>query len=533
MRLSIRPWPERLPPTAALVVAIAAAYLLFGLLDHDPWRGDDVVAIAIARSLAEGNWWLPRLAGEPWLGSPPLYHWIAAAAGTLLDGWLPWHAAARLASAAILGAGLYALSLAARLLHDEDAGRTAPLLAVGTLGLLVPAHEAQPALLGLLAVAAQLAALAAWERHPAPAAVALGLALAGGFLGSGISTLLPMAAILAIALLHPHWRRTNRRGWLLAFLVAVPLAAAWPLVLLDHSPLLAQRWWAEELRSLGGATALTGKRLEVLLWATWPVLPLALWMLWLERRRLTRPGNFIAVGSLAVTLMLFLRAAEPVQGLMPLLGVLALVAASAAGRLRRGAANAFDWFGSMTLTLFMALIWLGGIAILTGEPARVAKNFTKPAPGFIPDWSWTGFAVAVVITLAWLRLLVAAPRSPWRAASRWSMGAAATWILLVSLWMPWIDYGKSYRGVARELRAHIGTGHGCIERGGLDEGHRAALDYFAGIRTVPASASNRCDLRLVRVHPRTSKELAGWSLLREAARPGERSEVLRLYRRTG
>jgi hypothetical protein len=41
----------------------------------------------------------------------------------------------------------------------------------------------------------------------------------------------------------------------------------------------------------------------------------------------------------------------------------------------------------MTFTQVAALIWLGGIAMLTGEPARVAKNFSKPAPGFIAEVS--------------------------------------------------------------------------------------------------------------------------------------------------
>jgi 4-amino-4-deoxy-L-arabinose transferase-like glycosyltransferase len=528
-----RSWPDRLPPDKFLVIAFVLGYLLWGLIDHDPWRVDDVVALSIAHGFSVQQWTVvPLLAGEPWLGSPPLYHWLAALFGNVLSVVLPWHAGARLASALILGAGLYALSNAVRRLYGDDAERLAPLLAAGTLGLMVPAHEAQPALISFLAITWQLAALAHWGVRPVVAPISLGLALGVGFLGSGLSSLLPMLGILCAAALHPRWRRNNRAGWIYALAVAIPLLIAWPLALGEQDAGLLHRWWSSELQSLGGDTTLTTKRLEMLSWAAWPVLPLSLWLLWLERRRLTDATNFIAFAGLAITLLFYLRSNEPAHALFPMLAMLSLLAAPAAGRLRRGAANAFDWFGAMSLTIFMALIWLGGVAILTGLPARVAKNFSKPAPGFIPEWSWLAFATAVVVSLLWLRLLVTAPRSPWRAASRWSFGIVVVWILLVTLWMPWIDYGKSYRGVSADLRQALGKTPGCIERKGLDDGHRASLDYFSGIRTIPGSGhSGKCRFLIARTTRAADKHLPGWTLKLERSRPGDRKESLRLYQR--
>lgn len=533
MKLPSRSWPDKLPPDKFFVIAFVLGYLLFGLLDHDPWRVDDVVALSIAHGFSTQQWSLvPLLAGEPWLGSPPLYHWLASLLGNILSSIAPWHAGARLASALILGAGLYALSNAARHFHGEEAGRITPLLAIGTLGLLVPAHEAQPALTSFLAITWQLSALAQWEKHPTAASISLGLALGLGFLGSGLSALFPMQGILCAALLHPHWRKNNRTGWMYAAAIAIPLIAAWPLALSNQEMTLFQRWWGNELQSLGGDASLTTKRLEILSWAAWPVLPLSLWMLWLERRRLTHATNFIAFAGLAITLLFYLRSNDPTHALFPMLAMLALIAGPAAGRLRRGAANAFDWFGSMSLTLFMALIWLGGIAIMTGLPARVAKNFSKPAPGFIPEWSWFAFATAVVVSLIWLRLLLTAPRSPWRAASRWSAGIVVIWVLLVTLWMPWINYGKTYRGVSADFRHTLGKNPGCIERQGLDDGHLASLNYFSGIRTVPISnQSQNCNFRITRTSRSAEKHISGWTLHQERSRPGDRKESLRLYRR--
>ncbi len=535
MKLPARYWPEILPPEKALVFGLIVVYLLFGLVDHDPWRIDDVVNLAIAHSMNSEQWLIPHLAGEPWLTSPPLYHWLAALLGNGLSAIVPWHAGARVSSAIALGGGVYALAIAARHLYGPDAARIAPLLAVSTLGLLVPAHEAQPSLTSFLAIAWQLAALAQWERRPVAASIALGLALGIGFLGSGLSSLLPMLGLLVAAALHPRWRRSNRAGWIIALLIATPLIAAWPLALANQDVSLLQRWWDNELLSLGGHTAMSTKRLELLAWAAWPVMPLGLWQLWLVRKRLTDARNFIAFAGLAITLIFFLRSSEPAHALLPMLAMLTLIAAPAAGQLRRGAANAFDWFGAMSLTLFMALIWLGGVAIFTGLPARVAKNFTKPAPGFVPEWSWVAFAAAVIATLIWIRLLVSAPRSPWRAASRWSFGVILSWVLLVALWLPWIDYGKTYRPVSADFRRELGNTPGCIERRGLDEAHRASLDYFDGIRTQPigpkTEEQNRCIFRIVQATPKSERHLAGWTLVLDRARPADRKETLRLYRR--
>jgi 4-amino-4-deoxy-L-arabinose transferase-like glycosyltransferase len=514
------------------VALISAAYLLLGLINHDLWRIDDAVTLSIAHGLDARHWIIPRLAGEPWLNSPPLYHWIAAALGNGLSPLLPWHDAARLASALVLGGGLFALSIAVKNFHGEDAGRLAPLLAIGTLGLLVPAHEAQPALTSFLAVSLALAALSQWNTRPPAASITLGLSVGVGFLGSGLSTLLPLLGIIFAALMHPHWRSHHRKEWMIAFVIAALLVAAWPLALHNENPQLFQRWLGNELQSLGGNASLSAKRIELLAWSAWPVLPLGLWMLWLERRRLTHPTNFLGFAGLAVTLILFLRTYEPVHGLMPMLAMLVLIATPAAGRLRRGAANAFDWFGGMALTLFIGLIWLGGIAILTGAPERVAKNFSKPAPGFIAEWSWWAVTIAVIATVVWLLGLFAIPRSPWRAARRWALGVTVIWTLLATLWLPWVDYGKSYRSVSAEIRKALGSTPGCIERRRLDEAHRASLDYFGGIRTVPIGASStRCNYRISQNNPASEKHLEGWTLLAESARPGDKSESFRVYRR--
>jgi 4-amino-4-deoxy-L-arabinose transferase-like glycosyltransferase len=511
---------------------LCAVWLLAGTVGHDPWKTDDALHLAVAFGMAGGDWLVPRVAGDPWLTSPPLYHWVAALCGTLLDGLMPWHDAARLASALFGAAFLAVLSHLARMLLGASAALAAPLLAIGTLGLLVPLHEAQPAIAGITGLAVSLWGLAVWRDDALRGGLIFGAGLGVGFLGAGLdSAAIPLATALVL-MPHPAWRtRGSLLAWPAAIAVALLLALPWPYLLWQQAPSLFDIWWKAEQVSLTPRGGFSSNHLELLAWAAWPVLPLALWSLWLERRRLLQPQTALLLAAVLVSQLAFFADLPRPTALLPALVPLVLLAAAVAGRLRRGAANALDWFGMMTFTLVAGLIWLGGIAMLTGEPARVAKNFSKPAPGFIADASPLIIVLAIGVTVAWIAVMLRTPRSPWRAAARWSVGLTTVWVLLMLLWLPWIDYGKSYRSVSADFRHVLGKHPGCIARRGLGLAQRASLDYFDGIRTVGASRARDCRYLIMQTSPRPDKELPGWTLLRETSRPGDKGERLRLYRR--
>ena len=526
------PWPSAFPLSGRLVILLCLAVLLVGLIGHDPWKTDDVISLNIAQSVANGHWLIPRLAGEPWLQSPPLYYWLAAIFGTIFGTMLEWHDAARLASLLLVAIGLTGIAYAARTLYELEAGRVAPLLVIGTLGTLVPFHDAQPALLTFASLSLTLAALAAWRKHPIPAGIGLGLALPIAFLGSGLDALILIVIIIIACALHPRWRQLSLRTWILAGLTGLPLLALWPWLLFAQQPVAFDQWLAHELGALQTPLQFDGKRFAFLAWGLWPVLPFALWTLWLQRKQLAQAPTFLPLVAAIVSLVYFLRSTEVTTAVLPLVAALAVLAMQGANRLRRGAAGAFDWFGVTTLTIFIALAWLGGVAILTNLPEAVAKNFRIPAPGFVPHWSWLAFSVAVVATLAWLRLIFSAPRSPWRPITGWACGVAVMWVVLGMLWLPWIDYTKSYRKPSAELRLAIGNYDGCIERVRLGQVQRASIDYFDGIRTKAVGTTNQgCRLRIVQATNGEEKSLPGWRLVVETARPGEKRERIRLYRR--
>lgn len=499
-----------------------ALFLFAGAFGHDPWKTDDAVHLGVAWGfLRDGFGLVPRLAGEAWAGSAPLFHWLAAATGWLLQWLLPFHDGARLASALLGALTLVFVGGAARRWLGREAGLAAPLLLLGCLGWLVPLHEAQPANVVVAAHAAAYWSVAL--RGGAGAGAALGGALAASFLAGGADGPMPIAWLVLVPLVRRQWMMAGT-----AVLVAAAAGAAWPLLLAGHSPDYLRAWWQAELAALFADGGPSRGHAQLLAWFTWPLLPLAAWTLWLQRRQWTGAETLLPLAGTALCLALFLAGDDRPLLAMPLLVPLTLLAAAGAGRLRRGAANAFDWFGSMTFTLVAALVWLGGVAMLTGWPGQIARNFAKLEPGFEARLSVPALVIAAAATVAWLSVL-RLPRSPWRATTHWGLGLTTMWLLVNALWLPWIDYGKTYRPVAEALRRALPKDPGCIARRELGTAQRASLDYFAGIRTV-ADGERRCRWLLVQGGAR-ARTPEGWAQVWEGSRPSDKSERWRLYAR--
>lgn len=517
------------------VVILCTLWLLAGALGHDPWKPDDAINLGAAFSMAGNDWssWLvPHVVGNPWLTSPPFYYWLAALCGQIFQWLLPWHDAARLATA-LLGAGfLFTLSTSVRHLTGASAALIAPLLAIGTLGLLIPIHDAQPAIAGVFGFSLALLGLIQLQKMPMRGGMLFGAGVGVSFLGVGLDGALLAIVSGLLTFIHPAWRQ---RGSLIALfaasIVALILILPWPWLLNHQSPRLFDLWWTAEKSSLIPKTGFTRAHFKLLMWASWPLLPLAMWQVWLERRRLWQPQTALPLMASLVALVIFFWGNSQSISLLPSLVPLGMLAATGAGRLRRGAANALDWFGMLTFSLINMLIWLGAFSLLTGTPEKIAKNFTKPAPGFIAHTPFIVILLAILITVGWLAYTLGLRRSPWRAATRWSIGWATIWLLIAALWLPWIDYGKSYRIVSADFSQRLGKNPGCIARRNLGLAQRASLDYFNGIRTTSGDNARNCRYLITQTRPQEEKSLANWKLLLETSRPGDKTERLRLYQR--
>lgn len=534
-------WPRlSLPPSPAALAVLALAFVLPGLAGHDPWKSHDALGIGVAWSMAlTGDPIVPRVAGLPWLADPPLYHWFATVLGWIGSWMTAFHAAARLASGVFMLAAIWLTRIAARdwSLGEERTtitGAGAPLLLLGSVGLMVHAHEALPELPALAALCGALAVLPHAARRPLAAGALFGAALGFGFLSS--LWIAPLALFLAVAAAHaacPEWRTRAAAPFLLASTIAFSLlAASWPAALFLRSPELFAEWWSLNMVPYDTPARNLRYFVATFSWFAWPAWPLALWAAWSLRRRLSDPRIFVPAVAflLAFAALAYWGPAQDVN-LIPLLAPLCLLASQGLPTLRRGAAAALDWFGVVTFAFFAGLVWLGYVAMMTGTPPRVAANFVRAAPGFTPHFELAPFVVACLLTLGWVYVVFFSAPSPLRSVARWAAGMVLLWGTFATLWMPWADYQKSYRPVAQALRDRIPARAGCIASRGLGMPQAAALDYHAGIRTVPYDPRKprACRLLVVQGGP-DDADPAGWVKLVEAHRPGDRVERQRLYR---
>jgi len=140
------------------------------------------------------------------------------------------------------------------------------------------------------------------------------------------------------------------------------------------------------------------------------------------------------------------------------------------------------------------------------------------------------------VTIVWFWLIVTSPRSPMRGIMHWMAGLTLFWLLIATLWMPWIDYGKTYRPLSASLAETLPARGNCVANSNLSDSILASLDYFNGIRTVEhgSAAGKSCDWLLAQGEPPT-ETAAGWHKVWEGRRPSDRrdSEKLVLYRRDG
>ena len=531
----------KLPPAPAALALIAAAFVLPGLAGHDLWKSHDALGLGIVHGMAQsGDLLVPRVAGLLWMYDPPLFHWVALGFGLALDSLIEFHAAARLAAGLFVLAAFWLIYAAARRWAPEGEERAsaaaAVLLLLGSVGLMVHAHEALPELASLAALCGALATLPYAIRRPVSAGVAYGVALGLAFLSATwIAPAALAGATLAGAAVSPQWRQRRGAAFLVSALVAFLIVGlSWPVMLALGSPHAFLEWWALSVETAGDTPARLRYLLATASWFAWPAWPLALWALWSLRRRWSEPRLFVP--ACAATAMLVGHSlwgeARDIE-LIPVLAPLALLAAQSMSTLRRGAAAALDWFAVLAFAFFVSLVWLGYVAMMTGLPPRIANNFAKTAPGFAPQFELVPFLMALALLLGWLYVVFCAAPSPLRPVARWASGIVLLWGTIAMLLMPWVDYQKSYRSVALQLRSKVPVDAGCIAARSLGVPQSAALDYHGGIRTVPFDAlkPRECPLILVQGNPRDEFDApgAGWTKLADVGRPGDKSERYRLY----
>ena len=549
---------RRLPRLALLLFCVA--YVLPGFVGREPWKTVDVAAFGAMLDMARhGHWWQPQVLGVPADMPGPVPYWL----GALFIQALPFldaDIAARIPFALLLALTLvctwYAVYYLARQpgaqpvafafggeAHPIDYARTladAALLALmACLGLAQMAHETSPDLARLAMVSAVLLAaarLAQPSSHPPLKAVALW----------GFATLVlvfsgaPWVALfLGVGLLAGVWlSRTDRA-------LPVPLELTWVAGLLGLSMVLAamtqQIVWPDRL-ALPTFWSDWQRWARLLVWFTWPAWPLVLWTLWRWRRQLLSAHVALPLWAAGVSVINSAISPEFDRALFLGLPALAALAAFSLPTLGRNVSALIDWFTLIFFSGCALVIWVIWFAMQTGVPAKPAANVAKLAPGFVPEFSLVLLVPALLATFAWFWLVswrVGRHRQAlWKSLVLPAGGATLCWLLLMTLWLPLLDFGRSYGPVVRRIATLVPADNPCVLADGLSQAQIAALQYQGGLTLVRTGGPDSLRCRAMVVNPEgqsslsTRVHLVDWAYKATVRRLNDKESLL-IYLRVG
>jgi len=546
------------------------AYIVPGFVGRGPWKNEDIAAFGVMRELtASGaNWLQPQLLGQVTGFDALLPYWLGAFAIKLFP-FLDSAAAVRLPYLLLLAMTLltawYAVYYLARSPQAQPVafafgGEANPvdyaraiadggvLALIASLGLAQFSHETTPALAQLGFTSLAFYAMASSPYRPATRIAGPALGLVVGLSGLALSGAPTLALLLGIGGTLVEWIHARytystgdaaaagkRHSWYWMLL----LAGMTLTVALLSSALDLWRWRIE----LPGAEASSAwndwKSLgRLLLWFTWPAWPLALWTLWRWRRQLGSRHVALPLLFAAMAVCSALTTAASDRSLLLGLPPLAALAAFALPTLQRSVSSLIDWFTLLFFTSCALAIWVIWIAMQTGVPRQPAANVVKLAPGFEPSFSLMAFVTAVTATLAWawlVRWRTGANRAAiWKSLVLPAGGATLCWLLLMTLWMPLLDYARSLGPLSRKVASLVDP-KSCVEIYGVGSAHAAALQYHGRLELRQTTPLESCPYLVVDVTAQGrlggAVNLPDWAFQATVRKPTDKTENMLVYKR--
>jgi len=534
---------QRLPRWALML--LCAAYLLPGQFWREPWKNADITAFGYMSSLADGRspWTAPALAGLPGDGAL-LPYWLGALSIKALP-FIDAANAARVPFALLLAATLALIWYSTQHLARTEAaqpvayafgGEASPLdyaraladgavlATIATLGLLQLGHETTPELVQLSGVALFMWVLAAAPTRPRVAAVSAVVALTV-VAASGAPTIalgLGASGFMICQFSRYPGALGLRPALFLGMLAGALVAAAghawaWRAALHWNSP------W---------------QLLRLSAWFLWPTWLLAPWTLWRWRHHLTYRHIAVPSVGVAVALVASLSMGGSDRALMLAVPGLAVLAAFALPTLKRSAGSAIDWFSVFFFTALAIAMWVFYLGMMTGTPAKPAQRIAALLPGFEPHFSPGLLVLATLGTAAWLALVrwrtARVQHALWKSLVLPASGVALSWLLLLTLGLPAIDYARSYRPWVYLVAQHVPNGV-CVAAQ-LPRSALAALENYSNWRIDAqgdVAKTSECPYLLIdeNRHALVSAP-PGWTLVAHLHRPSERDESTAVFRKS-
>ncbi|SUW55817.1 Uncharacterised protein [Burkholderia oklahomensis] len=547
-----------------LLLTLCIVYAAFGLFGRDPWKNEDAAGFGVMWTMAQGglhDWLLPNLVGKFITSDGPLGYWLGSLAIRALP-WIDASNASRVYSGVLFCVASAFVWYAAYLLgrraeiqpfkyafggepEPRDYGRTladgALLVLLACFGLAERGHETTPQLAQFAWIAMFVYGLVRAIDKPVQGALCWGVAL-GLVALSGNPVLVAALAVgtLALYLVTPEIRCVQVPA--IGLPLAVAVFAIWPFAALaafpDDAGWFFDQWLHGSLMRFSGppttVLAYAAKNLPLFTWPAWP-LAIWAWVSWAGLRR--RPHIAIPLSVvMPLVALVILQSQQTNRMYMLLLPPLAVVATFALPTLKRGAINAIDWFAVLSFTILGTFVWLVWLASLTGFPHPLARNLGRLVPGYEPHFKVLSFVCAIAATACWLALvrwrISRQPKVLWRSVVLSSAGTTLMWVLLMTLWLPIVNYSRTYRDVAQQIAAHLPSDYECISPVRLGDAQIATFAYFGDMHF---SFTEDCDviLRQDRAdfgEPSSMSQYV-WRLVWEGRRAADRDERFRLYER--
>lgn len=552
------------------------AYILPGFVGREPWKNADVSSFGYMWEIFNGNssWFAPQSLGQAADGSALLPYWLGAWALQLTPSWLEPAFAVRLPFMLLLVLtflatwhGVYYLARSPRALpvvfafggeaKPKDYARTIAdgglLALIACLGLAQFSHETTPALSQVCFTAITFYAVSALPYHRAAAAGAFLVGLLGLTLSGAPSVAMALGVGSALIFVTDAQFEDNKRdaiaridrwhyGLWMVFCIVSAAVVATTLNLWRFTATLPNATWQE---------AQTASRL--LLWFAWPAWPLAIWTLWRWRRQYSSLHVALPLlfAGIATVSMLFTGTSD--RALLIGLPAMATLAAFALPTLERRLSALIDWFTLFFFSVVGLLIWGIWISMQTGTSLQSINFVNKLVPGYVPTFEWLPFLVAILGTLAWLYLVlwrVGRHRTAmWKSMVLPAGGTALCWLLLMTLWLPILDFARSYAPLVLRVTETIGK-QTCVQIYGLSPGQAAAFAYHGGMnlqllkpeiksestsnQPSSATADASCPWLIVDADAEksiSSLNMSSWRFVTKVRRPSDDNEDVLLYRR--
>ena len=565
---------RRLPRLALLLFCLA--YVLPGFFGRAPWKNEDLAAFGVMRELTSSaaHWLAPQLLGQATGFDALVPYWLGALAIQYMPFLDPafavrmpfmlllvlslmstWYAVYYLARSPQAQPVAFAFGGEASPVDYARAIADAGVLAlIACLGLAQLSHETTPALAQLGFTALVFYAMAASPYRRATQIIGPALGLLTGLAGLALSGAPTLAVLLGLGgagveWAHMRWGNTVRQNSHTGpgEVSSQQQSAQWVWLIMGSTALVCllayglDLWrWRIQLPGADGQPAWDSWRKlgRLLLWFTWPAWPLALWTLWRWRGQLASRHVALPLWFAAMAVAATLSTAASDRSLLLSLPALAALAAFALPTLKRSVASLVDWFTLLFFTGCALIIWVVWIAMQTGVPRQPAANVARLAPGFEPSFSWVAFMAAACATLAWAGLVYwragAHRAAVWKSLVLPAAGATLCWLLLMTLWLPLLDYARSYAPMSRQIASMVDK-TSCVEIYGISSAHAAGLQYHGRLELRQAQPHAVCPYLVVDANAQDrlgqAVNLPDWAFQAKVSRPTDKNENVLLFKR--